>query len=94
MPPLLVIAAVYLVVSLLTFVAYGIDKHQAIIGRRRIPERTLHLLELAGGWPGAALGQACFHHKWRKFSYMAVFFGIVVIHVTVWAGCLRMGWLS
>jgi uncharacterized membrane protein YsdA (DUF1294 family) len=84
MSPLLGIAAVYVVASLLTLIVYGIDKHQAMVGRRRIRERTLHLLELAGGWPGAALGQVLFHHKWRKFSYMAMFFGIVALHAAAW----------
>ncbi len=46
-------AALYALVSLLTLIAYGIDKSRAIDGRRRIPERRLHLLELLGGWPGA-----------------------------------------
>jgi len=74
----------YAVVSLVTFAAYGLDKRRAIRGRRRIPERTLHLLELLGGWPGALAGQTLFRHKRRKLSYMAVFAVIVVLHAAAW----------
>jgi len=88
------IASVYAVVSIITFAAYGIDKHKARCGQRRISECTLHLLELAGGWPGAAAGQIVFRHKRGKFTYMLVFVGVVAVHVAVWAGCFWMGWLS
>ena len=79
------VACGYAAVSFVTFVVYGIDKRRAIRGRRRVPERTLHLLELLGGWPGAILGQALFRHKRRKLSYMAVFAMIVAVHVAGWA---------
>jgi len=88
MTPLLWIAGIYAIVSLVTIVAYGIDKQQAILGEGRISERTLHLLELFGGWPGAIVGQGLFRHKRCKFSYMVVFVGIVFLHVAVWVGCI------
>ena len=91
MPPLLWIASIYIVMSVMTLAAYGFDKHRAERGTRRISERTLHLLELFGGWPGAALGQVVFRHKRRKFSYMAVFVGIVVLHLAAWVGWYRLG---
>ena len=84
MSVLLWIASLYLAASLLTFAAYGIDKHQATRGQRRIRERTLHLLELAGGWPGAALGQLLFRHKCRKLTYRLVFAAIVTVHAVAW----------
>jgi hypothetical protein len=40
-------------VSLITFVAYALDKRAARLGRPRTPESTLHVPELLGGWPGA-----------------------------------------
>ena len=85
------IIAAYSIVSLATFVAYGLDKRRALAGRRRIPERTLHRLELLGGWPGALAGQALFRHKLRKLRYMAVFAAIVALHAAACAltGALR-----
>jgi len=94
MPPLLWIASIYAIMSIVTFAAYGLDKHQAERGKRRISERTLHLLELMGGWPGAAVGQGFFRHKRRKFSYMVVFISIVFLHVMVWVGWSWMVWRS
>lgn len=63
-----------------TYLAYLADKSAAVRGRRRTPESTLHLLALAGGWPGAALAQRHLHHKWRKPAFMAVFRACVALH--------------
>ena len=51
------------VMSGVTFVAYGADKRRAAGGGRRVAERTLHLLSVLGGWPGALAGQRRFRHK-------------------------------
>jgi uncharacterized membrane protein YsdA (DUF1294 family) len=67
-------------------VAYGADKYQARRGGRRIRERTLHLLELLGGWPGAMVGQAVFRHKRRKRKYVLVLMAIIILHVGIWIG--------
>jgi uncharacterized membrane protein YsdA (DUF1294 family) len=79
------LAAAYLIVvavmSLACFVAYGLDKHRAVNGGRRVPERTLHLLAFLGGWPGAYLGQRHFRHKTQKVSFRIVFWILVVLHV-------------
>jgi uncharacterized membrane protein YsdA (DUF1294 family) len=61
--------------------AYGLDKRRASSGGRRVPERTLHLLALLGGWPGALLGQRRFRHKTQKVSFRIVFWVVVVLHV-------------
>jgi len=80
----------YTLVSIVTFVVYGFDKRRAIHGGRRVPERTLHGLELLGGWPGALIGQMVFRHKRRKLSYMLVFLGIVAFHVAAWIAWSRL----
>jgi uncharacterized membrane protein YsdA (DUF1294 family) len=84
-PWLGLIAIAYAAMSLVTFVAYGIDKRCARLGRRRISERSLHRLELLGGWPGGLLGQRAFRHKRRKRSYMIRFWGVVALHAAAWA---------
>ena len=75
-----------LVMSFATFLAYGRDKGQAVIGGRRIPERTLHLMAFLGGWPGAILGQRQFRHKTQKTSFRIVFWLVLVLHVAVVGG--------
>jgi len=73
--------------SLATFLIYGLDKVQAMRGKRRVSEWSLHLLALAGGTPGAALGQVVFRHKTQKKSFRRIFSLIVFIQavaLTVW----------
>lgn len=78
MKPLL---AIYLSMSIVCFAAYGLDKFAAKAGLWRIPETTLHLMELLCGWPGALMGQRLFCHKRAKREYMWRFGGVVVVNV-------------
>lgn len=82
---------IYAVASVLTFFLYWRDKHSALKDRWRTPETTLHLFELAGGWPGALLAQQLFRHKTRKLSYQLTFWLIVVLHQAFWIDLLFIG---
>lgn len=64
----------FLLSSLLTWLIYGADKLAARKAWRRVPETTLLVLGLAGGWPGAILGQQCFRHKTQKQPFRRWFF--------------------
>ena len=88
------LALVYLFVSAITVAAYWVDKKRAERGARRVPERRLHLLELAGGWPGAFLASALFRHKTRDRWFRLVRFTIVVLHVALGVAAWRAGMLS
>lgn len=81
------VLAIYIGVSLLTFIIYAIDKSAAIKGTQRTPENTLHLLSLAGGWPGALIAQQKLRHKSKKPSFQAVFW------LTVLLNCSAFVWL-
>ncbi|SHM82808.1 DUF1294 domain-containing protein [Phytopseudomonas punonensis] len=89
----------YPLASVLCFILYWSDKNSAQQGRQRIPENTLHLVELAGGWPGALLAQQLFRHKTRKASYQIMFWAIVALHQLFWVdqvllgGAYTGGWL-
>ncbi len=78
------IALAYGVMSVIAFIAYGIDKRRARAGGWRISERTLHGLELAFGWPGALVAQSVFRHKRRKSTYRLVFWLIGALHIGGW----------
>ncbi len=80
--------ALYVFASLITFLVYALDKTAARKGAWRTQESTLHLLALAGGWPGALVAQQQLRHKSRKRSFRAVFL------VTVMVNCAALGWLS
>ena len=75
-----IVAGLPLAVSLLTYILYWSDKRRAQTGEWRISERTLHMAEAAGGWPGAFLAQRTFRHKISKTSYQAAFWFIVLSH--------------
>jgi uncharacterized membrane protein YsdA (DUF1294 family) len=81
MNALLAYVAWVLVLSLITFAIYGSDKQRAGTNARRVPEQTLHLLALGGGWPGAWLGQRHFRHKTKKRSFLIVFWCLAILHV-------------
>ena len=64
---LLKVVVIYLVVlNVVTFVSYGIDKFKAKHNRWRISEATLLLLAIVGGGLGALLGMKAFRHKTQK----------------------------
>ena len=68
---------VYLAMSIITFVAYGIDKFKAKHAMWRTPEKTLHMLEALCGWPGALIAQRLLRHKSYKRSFRVVFWCMV-----------------
>ena len=71
---------VYISVSLITFFAYGWDKTKARKGQWRTPEQTLHILALAGGWPGALVAQQYYRHKSQKKEFRIVFWVTVLLN--------------
>ena len=86
----LAVLGVYALGSLVTFVAFGIDKRRATRNERRIPERTLHGLELGFGWPGALAGMLVFRHKTRKARYLVVTALVVLVHVALFGAALAL----
>lgn len=69
------------IINLLSGLIFTFDKHAAIKGRRRIPERTLHLFEIIGGVFANLFLMYTLHHKNRKFSYW------------IWTWLIMTGWL-
>ena len=60
-----------IVINVVTFLVYGIDKWKAKKGNWRISEATLLMLAVIGGSIGALLGMKVWHHKTmhKKFEY-------------------------
>ena len=52
-----------IVINIVTFLVYGIDKWKAKQGSWRISEATLLILAVIGGSIGALLGMRVWHHK-------------------------------
>jgi uncharacterized membrane protein YsdA (DUF1294 family)/cold shock CspA family protein len=64
-------------VSVITYLCYRSDKARARAKVWRVPETTLHLLEIHGGWPGGFIAQRQLRHKVSKLRYQVVFWLIV-----------------
>lgn len=68
---------------------YGWDKWRAQHGGWRTPEKALHLLALAGGFPGGWAGMLLFRHKTRHGSFWTVLALATAIH-----GALAYYWFA
>ena len=79
--------ALYITMSILTFIIYAKDKSAARSDSWRTPESTLHTLSLFGGWPGATIAQSFLRHKSNKTSFK------VTHWITVIANCGGLYWL-
>ena len=60
-----------MVINIVTFLVYGIDKIKAKQGSWRISEATLLIFAVIGGSIGVLLGMKIWHHKTmhKKFKY-------------------------
>jgi uncharacterized membrane protein YsdA (DUF1294 family) len=77
--------APYYVGSVITYGVYAQDKTAAQNAGRRIPELTLHLMSLVGGWPGALIAQVILRHKTRKPSFLIGYWFTVIVN------CIALG---
>ncbi len=57
------------IVNILAFILYGLDKQKAVRKQWRIPEAQLLGIAVIGGSIGAILGMQFFHHKTRKWKF-------------------------
>lgn len=67
--------------SFIAVVIYWVDKFLARNGMGRISEGNLHVIALAGGWPGAIIAQQWFRHKTVKQPFRGVFWMTVGINI-------------
>ncbi len=88
-----VLAVWLLITGVLGAIAMGLDKGKAQRHERRISERTLFLISLAGGFWGVLLGGAVAHHKTSKISFQIVVLATLIVwvlglsQVLTWTGC-------
>jgi uncharacterized membrane protein YsdA (DUF1294 family)/cold shock CspA family protein len=80
----------YFIMSILTFGMYARDKSAAKKNALRAPEKTLHILALLGGWPGALYAQQLLRHKSSKASFRTVFWVTLALNVFCLGGYLML----
>lgn len=65
-----------IIINVVTFFYFGLDKTRSELSRRRISEKMLWFLTAIGGSIGALIAMKFFRHKTQKVSFQA---GIAVI---------------
>lgn len=77
----------YLIVNIIVFIMYGIDKYKATHMKWRIPEATLIGAAVFGVF-GALAGMYLFHHKTKKPKFYITVPVILILEVA--AVCLYL----
>lgn len=80
----------FLFANILTLVIYGADKLAARKAWRRVPETTLLVFGVVGGWPGAMVGQRLFRHKTQKQPFKTYFIVSVIVSIAVMVGIYQL----
>ena len=75
--------AYFLLVNIVAFIAFGVDKFKAKKNRSRIPEFTLLLLAAIGGSVGALLGMEIFRHKTLHAKFKFGVPAILVVQIVI-----------
>ena len=70
-----------IILNLLGFILYGVDKAKSKGRSRRIPERTLLWVARLGGGVGCWLGMMLFRHKTKHTRFMV----LVPLWTVAWA---------
>lgn len=81
-----VVIGYLLIINILAFVLYGIDKRKARREEYRIPESTLLWMARLGGGVGSWLGIKAFHHKTKHVRFRIV----VPLWTILWASAIAM----
>ena len=74
-----------IIINVIAFILYGVDKKKAENDKFRIPESRLILVSVLGGAFGAGLGMLLFHHKTRKTKFR-ITVPVCVVFYTVLMG--------
>ncbi|WP_066677709.1 MULTISPECIES: DUF1294 domain-containing protein [unclassified Chryseobacterium] len=74
---------VFLIMNLIAFTIFGVDKWKATQHKRRISEFSLLILTFFGGTVGAILAMMIFRHKVSKKSFLWKFGIIILIQIFI-----------
>lgn len=78
------IVLVYLIIiNILSFSLYGLDKFLAILKKRRVAERILLLSSILGGFFGSIIGMLLFRHKIRKKRFWIINLACIILFMTL-----------
>ena len=88
------IVIVYLmVINIIAFIMYGVDKIKAIGKKWRIPEAALIGVAAIGGSLGAFIGMKVWHHKTKKLKFQVLvplFLIVWIAIILIWRGIIKL----
>lgn len=82
------------IINVITFVIFGVDKYKAIRQEWRIRESTLLGLALIGGSIGGWLAMYIFHHKTKKVKFFVGIPVILAIQIVVFSYLFCGGYIG
>ncbi len=68
-------------INIVLLLLFGIDKQCVVCGWRRVPERLLLAMSLAGGSVGALAGMWLFRHKTKKVHFRVAIPAMLLLHL-------------
>ncbi len=71
----------YIIINIIAFAAYFIDKRKAVKHSYRISEANLLGLCLIGGGLGALIGMQVFRHKTKKLAFQILVPTSILLHL-------------
>lgn len=86
----IIMIIVLVVINLIAFILYGVDKHRAKNHQWRISEKTLIGIAVIGGSIGAILGMYIFHHKTKHWYFRYGLPAILIVQVVLVFALYRM----
>lgn len=72
-----------IIINIMTFILFGIDKLLAIYHKRRISEKTLICLAILGGCFLEFIGMNLFRHKTLKGKFYFINISMILIYVYI-----------
>lgn len=78
-----IIIGLLIVINIIAFLMYGIDKSKAKRGAWRIPEATLLGIAFFGGSVGAFLGMRVFRHKTKHARFVIGVPAMLIFHILI-----------
>ena len=72
-----------IIINIISFLLYGIDKYKAKHEKWRIPEYILLLSGLIGGSIGSILGMVTFRHKTKKIKFKVLNILFLIIQIII-----------
>ena len=84
-----VILIYFVVINLVAFFLFGIDKWRARNNAWRISEAALFLVALLGGSVGAKIGMHVWHHKTQHLSFVIGIPMIILLQVVLFVVITR-----